>query len=80
MAIAAMVVSLASLVSCQLIGAVGIYLGYKAREQIRATGEDGEGFAQAGIIVGWVAIGLTVVIACLVVGTFGLGFLPLLFV
>lgn len=48
MAIAAFVVSL---VAC---APVGIYLGYKAREQIRETGEQGGGFATAAIIIGWI--------------------------
>lgn len=63
-AVAAMVVSLAGLVSCPLVGAIGIYLGYRAREEIRRTGEEGDGMAQAGIIVGWVGIGLTVLTLC----------------
>lgn len=74
-----MVVSLASLVTCPLVGAVGIYLGAQAQRQIEASGEEGYGMAQAGIIVGWVAIGLSVLTVCFVFGTIGLAGLPVLF-
>jgi hypothetical protein len=33
---------------------VGIYLGYKAKQQIEQTGERGIELAQVGIIVGWI--------------------------
>jgi hypothetical protein len=64
LAIAAMVVSLASLFTCPLVGAVGIYLGNRARTEIRTSGEQGEGMAQAGVIVGWIAIALSVAWVC----------------
>jgi hypothetical protein len=79
-AVAAMVVSLASLVTCPLIGAVGIYLGTRAQREIAASGEEGEGMAKAGVIVGWVAIGLSVLMVCFVALTFGLAGLPILFI
>jgi hypothetical protein len=75
-----MVVSLASLVSCPLLGAVGIYLGNRAQREIAATGDEGDGMARAGIIVGWVAIGLSVLMVCFILVTFGLAGLPVLFV
>jgi len=31
-----------------------------AKKQIRETGEDGEGLATAGIIVGWIGFGLSI--------------------
>ena len=74
MAIAAMVVSLASLVTCPLVGGVGIYLGNKARDEIRRTGEDGDGMALAGVIVGWIAIGLTILYVCMFAGIFAMPF------
>jgi Domain of unknown function (DUF4190) len=33
---------------------VGIYLGYKAKQQIAETGERGIELAQVGIVVGWI--------------------------
>src|SRR5262245_53824683 len=48
LAIASMIVSLVG------FGPVGAILGHIARRQIRERGEQGDGFALAGIIVGWV--------------------------
>ncbi|MZE76188.1 DUF1707 and DUF4190 domain-containing protein [Streptomyces xinghaiensis] len=33
-----------------------VILGHKARAEIRRTGEGGEGFATAGIVIGWLSI------------------------
>ena len=44
-----------SLVFAFLMPPVGIVLGVTGRKQIRQTGEDGEGLALAGIIVGSIA-------------------------
>ena len=38
----------------------GIVLGVMARKQIRQTGEDGDGLALAGIIIGSIATGFIV--------------------
>jgi hypothetical protein len=37
---------------------VGIYLGYKAKEQIERTGERGIELARIGIVAGWVLASL----------------------
>ncbi|GHJ46223.1 hypothetical protein Cs7R123_35650 [Catellatospora sp. TT07R-123] len=66
MAIAALVVSIAGFfVSCfvymapgVIIGPIGAILGHVARKRLRANGEDGDGMALAGIIVGWILTGL----------------------
>jgi hypothetical protein len=79
MAIAAMIVSLASLFTCPVVGAVGIYLGNRARAEIRRTGEEGDGMAVAGVVVGWVAIGLTVLYVCFFAAIFGMGTVPFFF-
>lgn len=50
LAIAAFVISL---VACT---PVGLWLGYKARSQIRESGEQGAGFALAAIIIGWIGV------------------------
>lgn len=60
MAIASLVVSCASLLVCTLLGAVGAILGHMAKKQIAETGEDGDGLATAGIIIGWALTGLSV--------------------
>lgn len=45
----------------------GVILGHMALKQIKETGEDGEAFAKAGIIVGWVCIALIALMALLFV-------------
>jgi Domain of unknown function (DUF4190) len=73
LSIAAMVVAIvgAALLPCYgvggLMGAVGAILGHVARRQIRQRGEGGAGMALTGIIVGWVATGLALVIVALIV-------------
>jgi hypothetical protein len=59
MAIAALVCSLAGLLTF-ISAPVGAVLGHVARKQIRAKGEQGEGMALAGIIIGWAVTGLYV--------------------
>ena len=44
-----------------------IVLGYMARGQIRRTGEDGNGLATAGLVLGW--IGISVVVLAIVLIT-----------
>lgn len=58
MAIAALVTGVVSLFSCQLIGGVAVYLAKRARAEIETSGEDGAGLATAGLVLGWVALGL----------------------
>ena len=68
MAVASMVVSIvgAVLLICYgvggLLGAVGAVLGHIARRQIRERSEGGDGMAVAGIVVGWVAFGLAIIV------------------
>lgn len=59
MAIASLVCSLSGLAVC-VSAPVGAVLGHVARRQIRQRGEQGDGMALAGIIVGWVITGLLV--------------------
>jgi hypothetical protein len=59
LAIAAMICSLAGFV-VGISFPIGAILGHVARKQIRETGEQGEGFALAGIIIGWIGTGLFV--------------------
>jgi len=60
LAIAALVCSLAGLATC-ISAPVGAILGHVARKQIRERGEEGDGMALAGIIVGWILTGIGVV-------------------
>ena len=67
MAIVSLVLSLLGFVT--LISApVGAVLGHNARRQIRQTGEEGEGMALAGIIIGWAITGLALIGCCIAVG------------
>jgi hypothetical protein len=54
LAIASMIVSILG------FGPVGAIMGHIARRQIQERGEQGDGFALAGIIVGWVTTGVWV--------------------
>jgi Domain of unknown function (DUF4190) len=59
MAIAALVCSLAGLIT-GISAPVGAILGHVARRQIMISGEQGDGMALAGIIIGWAITGLYV--------------------
>jgi hypothetical protein len=45
---------------------VAIILGHMARRDIRQTGEDGDGMAKAGLILGYVGVALVVVFLLMV--------------
>jgi Domain of unknown function (DUF4190) len=68
LAIASMVVSIVGAVflfcygAGGLVGAVGAILGHVSRRQIRERQESGDGMALAGIITGWIATGLGLLI------------------
>jgi hypothetical protein len=80
MAVASMVVSIVSAAGlCAygfggLLGALGAILGHVARRQIRLRYEGGEGMALAGIIVGWIAFGLGLIISAAFVVFFAVAF------
>lgn len=57
MAIAALVCSLSGFLTF-LSAPVGAILGHIARKQIRERGEEGDGMALAGIVIGWIITGL----------------------
>jgi hypothetical protein len=73
LAVASMVVSICGLVlvACYgaggLLGLIGAVLGHVAQRQIRERGEGGRGMALAGIICGWIALGLGVIVFALIV-------------
>jgi hypothetical protein len=60
----AMVLGIVGLVVCQVVGIVAIVLGSQAKNEIDASGGqlEGRGMAIAGIIMGWVAVGLMVLV------------------
>jgi hypothetical protein len=59
-AIAALICGIVGLTSCGLVGIVAIVLGNQARGEIGASGGrvDGDGLAQAGLVMGWISVGL----------------------
>jgi hypothetical protein len=73
LAIGSMVTSIAGVVllicygAGAVVGVVGAILGHIARRQIRERQESGDGMALAGIIVGWISLGLGVVVGGLMV-------------
>lgn len=56
-----------ALICAFMLGPVGIYLGMKAKKEIAASGEDGEGLATGGVIVGWINTGLLALSCALVI-------------
>jgi len=46
---------------------VAIIAGHAAKRQIKQTGDRGGGAATAGLIMGYIGLGLTVIIICLIV-------------
>jgi uncharacterized protein DUF4190 len=54
-----------ALVTAFVLAPAGVVLGIVARRQIRQTGEEGDGLALAGIIVGGIACALVVLVVVL---------------
>jgi hypothetical protein len=77
MAIVSLVLGIAGLVLlCGLPSPIGLYCGLRARREIRATGEQGDGLALAGIItsaigVAFLVLGLLWLLFVVVVAGFG---------
>jgi hypothetical protein len=59
-AVAALVCGIIGLTSCGLVGIAAVILGNQARNEIAMSGgrTQGDGMAQAGLIMGWISIGL----------------------
>ena len=55
-----------------LLGIVGAILGHVARGRIRRSGAEGDGMALAGIIVGWIAaaVGILIIVVMIVAVVF----------
>lgn len=75
LAIASLVLSILGLVGLlPLLGTIlGLIFGYSAKNQIAQSRglQGGEGLAQAGIVIGWITLGLDALVLCLVL-VFGL--------
>ncbi|MPZ27200.1 MAG: DUF4190 domain-containing protein [Micromonosporaceae bacterium] len=70
LAIASLVCSLAGL-AVGVSAPVGAILGHVARRQIRERGEQGDGMALAGIVVGWILTGIIVLCCAGYIGVIG---------
>lgn len=57
-AVASLVCGLAEIPTLGLSALPAVVLGIRARQQIRETGQRGEGLAVAGLVLGWIAIAL----------------------
>jgi Domain of unknown function (DUF4190)/Domain of unknown function (DUF1707) len=68
MAIAALVCGLAEFFTLGLTAVPAVVLGHAARRQLHRTGQQGDGLAQAGLILGWTGIALlAVTVAALII-------------
>jgi hypothetical protein len=61
---------LAAILALLVLPPLGIYFGYKAKQQIAQTGERGIELAEVGIIAGWILTGLFAVILVVWCGFF----------
>ncbi|MFC4503021.1 MULTISPECIES: DUF1707 and DUF4190 domain-containing protein [Streptomyces] len=55
-AVGSMVCGVLTTMTAGITGIPAVILGHKARAEIRRTGEGGEGFALAGLILGWLSV------------------------
>lgn len=55
-AVGAMVCGVLGLVTSGLTGIPAVVLGHMARREIRRTGENGDGYAVAGLVLGWLSV------------------------
>lgn len=69
-AVGAMVCGILTTMTMGLTGLPAVILGHTARAEIRRTGEGGDGFALAGLILGWLSVaGWAVVVVILTLAT-----------
>jgi len=67
LAIASLACGIGQLVAGFPAGIAAIILGHQARRRIRVTGEQGDGMARAGLILGYVGTTVFVLLALLIV-------------
>jgi hypothetical protein len=71
MAIVSFVFGIASYVVCPVVGAIiAVITGHMARGQIRRTGESGNGFAIAGLVLGYIHLVVAVIAIVVIVIVF----------
>ncbi|MFJ1703170.1 DUF1707 and DUF4190 domain-containing protein [Kitasatospora sp. NPDC088346] len=57
LAVASLVLGLACLVTAGLSGVPAVVTGHIAKNQLRTSGEEGDGMATAGLVIGWLCTG-----------------------
>jgi hypothetical protein len=62
-----MICGIAQLMFGPLATVPAVVCGHMARSQIRRTGEQGAGMALAGLIMGWIGVGFTVLVVLVAV-------------
>jgi Domain of unknown function (DUF4190)/Domain of unknown function (DUF1707) len=67
LAITSLVCGIAQLMFGPLATIPAVVCGHVARNQIRRTGEQGAGMALAGLILGWIGVGFTVLVVVIAV-------------
>jgi hypothetical protein len=75
LAVVSLIAGILSFVMIPVIGSiVALWAGYAARKETRATPPtaSGDGMATAGIVMGWIHVGLVVVSLCCVMAYFGM--------
>lgn len=65
-AVASMVCGILCVVSGGVTGIPAVVLGHMAQSEIRRTGEGGDGFALAGLILGWMSVAAWVLVGTLI--------------
>jgi len=68
MAIASLMCGIGQLVAGLPAGIAAVILGHMARNRIRQSGEQGDGMARAGLILGYIGIVLAVLVVLILVG------------
>ena len=72
LAIVALVAGIAGLTVVPFLASiVAVVTGHMARKEVRRTGEQGDGLALAGLITGYIGIGLGLLVAMLLIAFFG---------
>jgi len=66
MAIASLVCGLGQVIGGPIAGVAAIVLGHQARRRIRFTGEQGNGLATAGLVLGYIGVGVVLLAVLLV--------------
>lgn len=72
MAMISLVAGIVGLTVLPFLGSiVAVITGHMARREIARTGEQGSGLATAGLIMGWIGVGILVLIVVLALVVFG---------